>query len=34
MNNCKNCRREMPNDNWETKKGCIWCDGKYHGDKK
>ena len=27
---CKNCDRTLPNKNFKTKNGCIWCDTKYH----
>jgi len=27
---CPNCLRDVPNKNWFTDKGCIWCDGNYH----
>ena len=23
---CKSCGREMPNKEFKTKNGCIWCD--------
>jgi len=26
---CSKCDREMPNKNWKTKNGCIYCDVKY-----
>jgi len=31
---CKNCGRDITAlKNWETKKGCIWCDAEYHWNK-
>jgi uncharacterized CHY-type Zn-finger protein len=31
---CPYCKRNMPNKNWKTKKGCRWCDEKYHKRKR
>ena len=25
INTCPNCFRQVPNQNWWKKKGCIWC---------
>ena len=31
---CLYCERKVP-DNWRTKRDrCIWCDDKYHQEKK
>jgi hypothetical protein len=27
---CPKCIRKVPNKNWFTKNGCIWCDDEYH----
>jgi len=27
---CKTCKREIQNDTWKTKNGCISCDADYH----
>jgi len=27
--NCKNCKRQLPNPSFRTKNGCVWCDGEY-----
>jgi hypothetical protein len=26
---CTECERQLPNKNWKTKNGCIYCDVKY-----
>ena len=27
---CPKCLRQVPSEEWITKKGCIWCDSSYH----
>ncbi len=27
---CKYCKRELPNKNFRTKDGCIWCDSNWY----
>lgn len=27
---CLNCKRNVPNKDFLTKKGCKWCDKEYH----
>ena len=31
---CKNCARVLPNDNYFTKHGCIWCTTEKSKEKK
>jgi len=26
---CKTCKRNLPNKNMKTIKGCVWCDIKF-----
>ena len=28
--NCPKCERELPNKEWLTKDGCIWCDENHY----
>jgi hypothetical protein len=30
---CKICKRVLPNKDWKTKNGCIWCDNEYWDEK-
>lgn len=30
---CKYCLRELPDKDWETDNGCIWCDTKRNSNK-
>lgn len=32
--NCQNCKREIPNESYKTKNGCIWCDTKNYWRKE
>ena len=32
--NCPNCKREIPNESYLTKTGCIWCDTKKYWRKE
>lgn len=27
---CKKCKREIPNKEHRTKRGCVFCDAMYH----
>lgn len=27
---CYICERNLPNKDFKTREGCIWCDSKYH----
>ena len=31
---CKYCKRELPNKDWRTCRGCLWCDWTYYRSQK
>ncbi len=33
LDTCNYCLRKVPNTEYFTKNGCIWCDYKYYQEK-